>query len=101
MSKFARRSLVYRSATEVSGQRQRLTTSTAHSTKTIAMSQAVTRFSPSQEANGITIVQPAKRAQTIVCAALIVLRAAERAAVGGCSCVMKTLGGFCMDRYDL
>jgi hypothetical protein len=43
----------------VSGQRQRLTTSTAHSTKTIAMSQAVTRFSPSQEANGIAIVQPA------------------------------------------
>src|ERR1700736_442521 len=101
MSKFARRSTVYRAATEVSGQDHLFRTSTATSKKTIAASQAATRFSPRQEANGIARIHAAKKAQTIVCAAFIALRGADRAAVGVCSFMTIMPSGSCMDGLRL
>ena len=89
MSKLSCRASVYRPASSVRGQRHLLTTSMATSIRTIPMSQAASVCLPSQEATGMARMQPAKKAQAIVCSTLTATKARAEWVDGERGCDMN------------
>src|SRR5271165_4840168 len=77
MSKFAVRSVVKRAARSVSGQRPRLTASTAHSARMMLVKTSAKRNWCRSAAKGRYAIHPTMKSQIMVCTALMDVNIAD------------------------